>query len=61
MINFLLGKKLRFVILGLLLVIVIGFVASQPNKADYQGGEIFSIGSVDEKTQKRVLNSVTIN
>ena len=53
------GKKLKLIVFGLLLFIVIGFVASRPNNADYRKMEILSVGSLDKRAQGKVLSSVT--
>ncbi|MFQ5662084.1 MAG: hypothetical protein ACE5F2_02430 [Candidatus Paceibacteria bacterium] len=49
------GKKLRLVIFGLLLVMAIGFLVSQPNRSRYEGKELLlSNKNIDTK----VLNNI---
>lgn len=55
----LLGKKLRLVIFGLLLIAILGFLASQPNHSRYEGRGILSIENLSKKVQSATLNQIT--
>lgn len=54
--NFLSGKKIILVIFGLLIIAILGFVLSQPNRSSYG---IFSEENLSNKSQIAVLNNVT--
>jgi hypothetical protein len=42
--NFLLRKKLIFIVLGLLIIVVVSFFVFKPNTASYKGGEVLPGG-----------------
>lgn len=56
--NFLSGKKLRIVFFGLILVLVISFLASQPNHLRYGYGDTLLNSSSDRKAQVKALGSI---
>ncbi len=56
--NLLSKKKLKFVIFGLFLVVIIGFLASQPNHLKYGGNEILLAGTLDRGAQIKILENI---
>ena len=53
------GKKLRLVFFGLILVVVVGFFASQPNRLHYgDNGTLSVVGNLDKNEQVKILGSI---
>ncbi len=57
--KFLLGKKLRLVIFGLLVIAVLGFLVSQPNRSHYEGKGILSVEDLSKRAQTTTFNQIT--
>ena len=53
------GKKLRLVIFGLLVIAVLGFLVSQPNRSHYEDKEILSIGNSGKVIQISARSQIT--
>ena len=56
--NLLSKKKFRFLIFGLLLVVVIGFVASQPNKIHYGVTGTLLANNLNRESQIKILENI---
>ncbi len=57
--KFLSREKFRPMIFGLLIIVGLGFLASQPNRANYENKSILSVENLSKKIQTSAINQIT--